>query len=81
MVVHELAGAGGVADFDEREQFPVHIENAARDLRRQRRIAPRPRDVLQRDKLHHQHPVMRGFGDREMELGAVLELALAQEGR
>src|SRR5256885_8506855 len=32
-------------------------------------------DVLERYELHHQHTVVRGFGDREMELGAKLREA------
>ena len=68
VVVHQPPRAGGVANLDQAEQLLVNIEDAARDLRRQRRIAPRPGDVLQRDELHHQHAVVRGLGDREMEV-------------
>ena len=83
VLVHQPARAGGVADLDQRRQFLVGVENAARDLRGQRRIARRPGDVLQRDELHHQDAVVRGLGDREMEfprragIGAdVVDLAL-----
>ena len=34
------------------------------------RFSRRPRDVLQREQLRHQHAVVRGLGDREMEVAA-----------
>jgi hypothetical protein len=48
----------------------MHRQDPARDLRRQRAVMRRPRDVIERDELHHQHAVMRGFGDGEMEVAA-----------
>jgi hypothetical protein len=68
VLVHQPARTGGVADLDERRQFLVNVENAARHLRRQGGIARRPGDVLQRDQLHDQHAIVRGIGNREMEL-------------
>jgi hypothetical protein len=47
VVVHHPSRAGGVADFDEAEQFLVNVLNAAHDVARQCRIAARPRDMLQ----------------------------------
>jgi hypothetical protein len=72
VVVHHAACTGGVADFDQAEQFAVHVLNALHDLAVQRRIAPRPRHVLQRNELHHQHAVVRGLGDGEMKRRAQL---------
>ncbi len=72
VVVHQLAGAGGVVDLNERQQILVNVANALRHLGVHGRVAPRPRHVLQRDQLHHQHAVVRGLGDGEMERGAEL---------
>ena len=76
MVVHQLARAGRVADLDQLQQLAVHVVDAARHLGVQRRIAARPRHVLQRDQLHHQHAVVRGLRHREVKLGAELREAL-----
>jgi len=68
VLVHELPGAGGVAHFDARRQFRMCVENASRHARGEGVIVRRPRDVLQRDELHHQDAVVGCFGDGEMEL-------------
>src|SRR5262245_46847257 len=59
VLLHQATGAGGIAHFDEGGELLVGVENAARHLWRQRRIARGPGYVLQRDELHHQHAVVR----------------------
>src|SRR4051812_16504966 len=51
VVVHQPPRASGVAHLDQRGELAVHVEHAARDLRRQRAVLGRPGDVLQRDQL------------------------------
>ncbi len=68
VLVHHASRAGGVAHLDQCGELLVDAENAPRHHRRERRIAQRPRYVLQRDELNHEHAIVRGFGDGEMEL-------------
>ncbi len=70
MIVHQRARRGGVARRDRARKRAMDIENVARELARERAVARRPRDVLERDELEHQHAVMRRLGDRQMEIAA-----------
>src|SRR5262245_14590700 len=47
MLVHQLLGGGAIAPFDQPRQLPMRIEDLARDLGCQGRIAGRPGDVLE----------------------------------
>ena len=62
--------ARGIAHLDQGRELAMHGEHAARDLRRQRAVLRRPRHVLERDELRHQHAVVRGLGDRQMKVAA-----------
>ena len=70
VVVHEPPRRGGVARLDQVDQLAVHVDDVARHRRRQRPVARRPRHVLQRDQLGHQHAVVRRLGDRQVEVAA-----------
>src|SRR5579871_5178101 len=76
MLVHEAAGAGGIAYLDEPRKLAMRLQHMRRDGAIERRIAARPRDVLQRLELDREHAVMRGLGDGQVKRGAVL-----REGR
>ncbi len=67
VLIHQTARACGVAHLDERDQLFVHAQDSARHVRCERRILRRPGDVLQRYELHHQHTIVRGFGDRKVK--------------
>ena len=70
VVVHQLARAGGVADFDQRGSSLCTSSMRCATSGVSVGFSRRPRDVLQRDELHHQHAVVRGLGDRQVEVAA-----------
>jgi hypothetical protein len=83
VLVHQAAGAGAIAHLDQLDELPMDVEDAARDRRRQGRIACGPGHVLQREQLHGEHAVVRGLRHRQVEVAAgagklrsVAELAL-----
>ena len=68
MVIHQRTRAGGVAQLDEVGELGVDFENVARELWRGGDVAARPGHVLERDKLHHEHAIVRSLRDREVKV-------------
>src|SRR6185437_8048721 len=59
VVVHQGAGARGVANLDQVNELGMNFENMLREFRCGSDVAAWPRNVLQRNQLHDQHAVVR----------------------
>ena len=68
VVVHQRARAGGVAQLDQVGELGVNFQDVPRELGCGGDVAARPGDVFERYELHDEHTVVRGLGDREMEI-------------